>query len=233
MEKLIYVLWRPAELTADQWSTHLRSLVAAALRQAGAHAVQVNVADADVAEAMVRMSTFDQPIEAVVSLWVDTANDRQRAPIDAVLTRPNSSARSAGYLVTESAPVPPPTTAVGARTDGFANFAFLRRPGHLDQAEWLRRWQGQHTEVAVTTQSTFGYVQNVVVRAVTPDAPAFDGIVEELFPAAAMTDFHVFFDTGGSDQELHRRMTTMTTSVANFSGDDAPLDVVPTSRYVL
>ena len=48
-----------------------------------------------------------------------------------------------------------------------------------------------------------------------------------------MTDFHVFFDTGGSDDELHRRMTAMTTSVANFSGDDAPLDVVPTSRYVL
>ncbi len=111
--------------------------------------------------------------------------------------------------------------------------AFLRRPADLDRAEWLARWQGGHTRVAIDTQSTFGYVQNVVVRALTPGAPAFDGIVEELFPAAALTDFHVFFDTGGSDAELGRRMTAMTESVARFSGPDAELDVVPTSRYVL
>jgi hypothetical protein len=54
-----------------------------------------------------------------------------------------------------------------------------------------------------------------------------------LFPTEAMTDFHVFFDTGGGNDELGRRMGAMTASVAHFSGDDAPLDVVPTSRYLL
>ncbi len=64
----------------------------------------------------------------------------------------------------------------------------------------------------------------------TPDAPVVDGIVEELFPAAALTDFHVFFDTGGSDAELGRRMTAMTDSVARFSGPDARSTWSPTSR---
>ncbi len=231
MEKLIYALWRPAAIDSETWSADLRGPVAQQLTAAGAYGVQVNVADQAVATAMVRMSTFDRPIEATLSIWVDTAADLPRAPVDAIVAA--NSERSAGYLVTESMPMRSPETDPGSRTPGFANLAFLRQPAHLDRAEWLERWQGRHTKIAVTTQSTFGYVQNVVVRPVTADAPSIDAIVEELFPAEAMTDFHVFFATGGSNDELSRRMTAMTTSVANFSGEDAPLDVVPTSRYVL
>ncbi len=231
MEKLIYALWRPAAIDSETWSAALRETVSERLIVAGARGIQVNVADDAVASAMVRMSTFDQPIEATISIWVDTAADTPRAEIDATVV--SASERVAGYLVTESVPMGSPPTDAGSRTPGFANLAFLRRPAHLDRAQWLERWQGQHTKIAVTTQSTFGYVQNVVVRPVTAAAPPIDAIVEELFPAEAMTDFHVFFDTGGSNDELNRRMTAMTASVANFSGEDAPLDVVPTSRYVL
>lgn len=227
----MYALWRPSGIELETWSAGLRGATAGDLAAAGAHRIQVNVADGVVAGALVRMSTFHQPIEAVVSIWVDTAADGPREGIDHAL---EAAARHlAGYLVTESVPLVPPPTTPGTRTEGLANLAFLRRPDHLDQAAWLHRWQGQHTQVAVSTQSTFGYVQNVVVRPVTADAPVIDGMVEELFPTEAMTDFHVFFDTGGSDDELHRRMTAMTASVANFSGENAPLDVVPTSRWVL
>lgn len=231
VEKLVYALWRPDRSDPASWSRELRGPVAEALAGAGVRGIQVNVADPAVDAALVRMSTFDQPIEAVVSLWVDRSADVAREPVDTILA--DASARLAGYLVTESVPLAPPATEPGERFDGLANIAFLRRPAHLDQAEWLDRWHGLHTEVALTTQRTFGYVQNVVARPLTADAPAIDGIVEELFPTEAMTDFHVFFDTGGSDAELGRRMAAMTASVAHFSGDDAPLDVVPTSRYVL
>ena len=231
MEKLIYILWRPPAIDSETWSADLRGTMTDRLIAAGALGVQVNVADEAVASAMVRMTTFDQPIEATVSIWVDTAADTPRADIDTALARVGE--RVAGYLVTESMPMGSPLTDAGSRTPGFANVAFLRQPAHLDRAQWLDRWQGHHTPIAVTTQSTFGYVQNVVVRPVTAGAPAIDAVVEELFPAEAMTDFHVFYDTGGSNEELNRRMTAMTASVANFSGDNAPLDVVPTSRYVL
>jgi hypothetical protein len=231
VEKLVYALWRPADAQLAAWCASLHASVPAELSRAGARGVQVNVSDDEVASALVRMSTFERPIEAVVSVWVDTAAGPEASAVSAALAA--VSARSAGYLVTESVPLVPPDVEAGERTAGFANVALLRRPAELDRAEWLARWQGDHTRVAIDTQSTFGYVQNVVVRAVTPDAPAIDGIVEELFPAAALTDFHVFFDTGGSDAELGRRMTAMTDSVARFSGPDAVLDVVPTSRYVL
>ncbi len=231
MEKLVYALWRPAGTTSETWSAQLLGPVAEQLLAAGARGLQVNVDDPPVAGAVVRLHTFAQPIEAVVSVWLDTAADGPRADVDHALT--SAASRMAGYLVTESVPLRPPDLPDGSRTDGLANVAFLRRPDHLDQPTWLHRWQDLHTPVALATQSTFGYVQNVVVRAVTADAPVVHAIVEELFPAAALRDLHVFFDTGGSDEELTRRLDAMNTSVANFSGADAELDVVPSSRHVL
>ena len=231
MEKLVYALWRPEDADLETWCASVRQALPAALRDAGARGVQVNVSDDAVSSALVRLSTFDRPIDAVVSVWVDTAAGAALGAVTACLTP--VSDRLAGYLVTESVPLVPREVPSGERTPGFANVAFLRRPAHLDRDEWLARWQGDHTRVAIETQSTFGYVQNVVVRALTPDAPVVDGIVEELFPADALIDFHVFFGSGGSDAELGRRMTAMTESVARFSGPDPMLDVVPTSRYVL
>ena len=87
-----------------------------------------------------------------------------------------------------------------------------------------------HTPVAIRTQGTFGYVQNVVVRPVTGDAPRVDALVEELFATAAMSDIHAFYGSDGDDAELGRRMTDMMASVARF-GADRDLDLVPTSRY--
>jgi hypothetical protein len=40
-----------------------------------------------------------------------------------------------------------------------------------ERSEWLRRCQDEHTTVAIATQATFGYVQNTVQRALTPEQP--------------------------------------------------------------
>lgn len=229
MEKLVYLLWRPTDVDRATWCRDLRGPLVERLGRARARGVQVNVADADVDGALVRLTTFDEPVEAVVGLWVDTATEVDG--VDAALTE--VAPRRAGYLVTESVPLRHDGPVDGGRTDGFANLALLRRPDHLDAATWRERWQGHHTAVALEIQSTFGYTQNVVVRPVTDDAPAVDGIVEELFPMAALTDLHVFFATNGDDAELGRRLAAMTDSVTAFSGPDAPLDVIPTSRYVV
>jgi hypothetical protein len=107
----------------------------------------------------------------------------------------------------------------------------LRRPVELTVDEWRHNWLVDHTPVAIATQGTFGYVQNVVVRPVTVDAPQIDAMVEELFPSAAMTDMHAFYGSGGDDAELNDRFTRLMTSVARF-GADRDLDLVPSSRYV-
>jgi hypothetical protein len=127
-------------------------------------------------------------------------------------------------------PLPPPATAPGERTDGLANVALLRRPDDLDEDTWRRRWHIDHTPVAIATQSTFGYTQNAVVRALTTGAPTLAAIVEELFPIAATSDLHAFFGAA-DDDDLRDRMERMVASTSAF-GANRDVDTVPTSRYV-
>ena len=136
-----------------------------------------------------------------------------------------------GYAVEERRRLDPPEAWDGSRADALANIAVLRRPADLPREEWLRIWMVDHTPIAVRTQATFGYVQNIVLGPVTPDAPQVDALVEELFPSAGITDMHAFYGSRGDDAELNRRLTELMTSVARF-GADRDLDLVPSSRYL-
>jgi hypothetical protein len=232
MEKVVYALWRPEGDSVEDFAHRIRGPLATALLDLGVRGLQVNVADDAVASAVVRIIELDPQMEAVVSVWLETAMDSARRPIEASLE--DAASKIAGYLVTESTPLRNTTRPAreGERTAGFANLAFLRRPPRLSREEWLDAWQNRHTPLAITTQSTFGYTQNVVVRAVTHDAPPFDGIVEELFPPEAMTDLHAFFDAVGDDEKLNKNMTAIGASTARFGASES-IDVVPTSQYVM
>lgn len=218
--KLIYALWGTGLDTALK-APELHEQ----LRAAGATRLQVNVDDADVAAAMLRITTFDSPVPAVVSVW--TAADTDPDAISAVLA--GVAERSAGWEVEETVRLEPPVVENGFRTTALAQIGFLRIPADLDPADWLQIWQGQHTSVAIDTQDTFGYVQNRVLRTVH-GTERVDAVVEELFHMAAMTDVHAFYGSGGDDAELQRRMTLMVESVMRF-GAHTNLDSVPTSRY--
>ena len=85
-----------------------------------------------------------------------------------------------------------------------------QRPQRLSQQQWLEIWHGSHTQVAIDTQSTFGYRQNVVARPVTYAAPPFDAIIEENFPAAAMSSQQAFYGVD-SDQALKENWLTEAT----------------------
>ncbi|MEU5761107.1 hypothetical protein [Nocardia sp. NPDC047648] len=216
--KTIYALWGVRDLLAAD----------PAPRLTGAAAVQANIADAAVEAAMLRITTFDAPVQAVVSVWWDGTPrpDAAERALSAV------AERVAGWHVEEATPIPPPVTTVRERAPGLSNIAFLRKPDDLSQADWLDRWRNHHTAIAIETQATFGYVQNVVTGPATAGAPDIAGIVEELFPIEALTDPHAFYGSGGDAAELARRIERLMTSVATFGGD-RNLDVVPTSRYRL
>ncbi|MCR6030395.1 hypothetical protein GGQ22_02945 [Nocardioides sp. zg-579] len=198
----------------------------------GAGRLQVNLDDDPVADAM-RIASPDGPVRAVVSVWTgDTATGAVIGAVTDALAGAvaGSGARLAGYEVEQRRPLEPPAVPDGVRADALANVAVLRRPAELDEAEWRHRWLVDHTPVAIATQGTFGYLQNVVVAPVTADAPYVSAIVEELFPMAATTDLHAFYGTGGDDAELRSRMEQMMASVSRF-GADRGLDLAPTSRY--
>jgi hypothetical protein len=196
----------------------------AGLSAAGVRRLQVNLDDADVAPAF-RIATAE-PISAIVSTWSGDGDDP--AAVASALTE--VSGRMAGWRVDEHRRLDPPEVADGARAEALANVALIRRPTELAEEEWLRRWLVEHTPVAIRTQATFGYTQNVVIEPVTPAAPRVSALVEELFPAAAMTDQHAFYGSGGDKAELSRRFGTLMASVARI-GADRDIDVVPSSRY--
>lgn len=213
----------------EQWCTRLRTRVATQLSELDIPGLTVNVRDAVVSDSMMTLTTLDPPVSAVVSIW--TQQYYGAALLTALELLAAECQESAAYLVTESVPMPGPDVAPSARTPGLANVALLRRPPDLDVATWLQRWHVDHTPVAIATQATFGYTQNTVVRALTPDAPPIDAIVEELFPIEAVSDLHAFFGAA-DDADLGDRMGKMAASVARF-GADRNIDTVPTSRYVL
>ena len=226
VEKVILTL-RGAD-AGDAWCARLRAQVAAELLDIGLPGLAINVRDAEVRDSLMTLTTMDPPVVAFVSLWTQQSYGAQVQVATARLQKECDDV--AAYLVTESVPLPPPATVPGQRTTGLANVALLRRPADLDEATWLSRWHIDHTPVAIETQSTFGYTQNAVVRALTPDAPAISVIVEELFPAEAISDLHAFFGAA-DDDDLRDRMERMIASTSVF-GANENVDTVPTSRYV-
>jgi len=226
MEKVIAVLMRAD--SSDDWCARQRGPVAEALLDLGLPGLSVNVRDDAVRHSLMTLTTLDPPVAAVVSLWTQQCYGEQlTAALDLLA---GECDQLAAYLVTESIPLLAPNVEPGSRTTGLANIALLRRPTDMDQADWLSRWQGHHTSVAIETQSIFGYTQNWVVRTLTPGAPGIAGIVEELFPAEAITDLKAFFGAA-DDDDLQHRLSEMIASTSAF-GANENIDTVPTSRYV-
>jgi EthD domain len=225
VEKVMLLL-RDAERD-EEWCVRLRGQVADEILGLGVAGLQINVRDDTVRASLMTLTTLDPPVVAVVSLWTQQSYGKQVT--DAVSLLEKECQSVAAYLVTESVPLPAPTE-LGQRTTGLANIALLRRPANLDEATWLQRWQIDHTPVAIATQATFGYTQNPVVRALTPDAPAIAGIVEELFPLEAIASLHAFFGAA-DDDDLRDRMNRMVASTSAF-GVNENIDTIPTSRYV-
>jgi EthD domain len=226
MEKVIAVLMRAD--SDDDWCARQRGPVADALLGLGLPGLAINVRDSAVRHSLMTLTTMDPPAVAVVSMWTQQCYGEQLTAALALLEA--ECERLAAYLVTESVPLAVPYGEPGTRTTGLANIALLRQPPDLDQSTWLNRWQLNHTPVAIETQATFGYTQNWVVRALTPDAPGIAGIVEELFPDEAVTDLKAFFGAA-DDGDLQHRLGRMVASTSAF-GANENIDTVPTSRYV-
>lgn len=227
MEKVVFVLRQPPDATTDAWAERLRTAAIDKIPAAGVHGLSVCVHDGSVRAANLRLVTLDPPFAAAVSVWVQQSYGPEIREIATVLSR--TSAAVHGYLVTESVPLPSPDNENDTRSTGFTNIALLRRPTDMSFDRWRQQWQGVHTQNALDLQSTIGYEQNLVVRAITPEAPVISAIVFEQFPISALTDPLAWY--GASDQQqLSERVIAMLDSVKAF-GADTNIDTVATSRY--
>lgn len=229
MEKLVYVVWKKDALSVDDFASAMRGPVADALLAAGVEGLSMNLADADTDYATgMRLTKFDPPPRATVSVWVDCADDREA--IEAAINSVGD--RIAGYLVVESVPLrnTTHTAPTGQRVPGTNMVALIERPDRISYEDWLTHWHGHHKRVALETQDTYLYIRNVVVRAVTPDAPDWAGIVEEGFPTDAVTDPMLWYKADGSKEKLEENFGRMMESVAAFLDADR-VESHPMSEY--
>jgi hypothetical protein len=231
MEKVLYVVWKHEGDSEKVFRQKLLEKVSPQLIDLGARRLRIGVVDEDVAPAAsLRMETSKPSITGLVSIWVDTST--RRLPFEEVLQ--GAVARLAGYLVTESEPIvnTKHVVADGQRTPGLYQVVLLRKPPRLSHEQWLEIWLGSHTQVAIDTQSTFGYRQNVIVRPLTYTAPPYDAIIEEYFPAEAMTDPMVFYNAVGDEAKRKRHEKAMFDSVTRFIDFDK-IDRIPMSEYTM
>ena len=237
MEKLVYLLWADPGQDGDSVRD---ALLAAAprLEAAGALGIGVNVQDSD--------ARFAPPVPppegealpvAEVSLWLD-CHDR-RGQCEDVLAE--ICARRAAYLVSEAlyrdyggnAHAPPRDWPDGERSPGVLVLTLLERPERLGKEEWLAHWHGVQSPVSEAIQPRTRYVRNEVVRALDPDAPAWEGIVEECWASAeTVTDPLLFYLADGSEERMREHVQQMMASVTAFL--DLPrIRCVPMSEYLV
>ena len=234
MEKVIYALWaRDGEGREELTRRLQREVAPKLLERPEVRGLRLNLQDEAVAPAeSLRQVATNPQMDAVVQVWLDSANDRFREPIDAILR--DSAGRIGAWLVVESTiirntahPAVP-----GERTQGWSQFVFLVRPERLTHEQWRYNWQVLHTPVAIDTQSNFEYVQHPVVRPLIEGPHPYAAMVEECFPAEAMTNSPAFFDAVGDAAKFEANTRAMAESCARFI-DDGGVDVLLTSQYEL
>ena len=231
MEKLVYVVWKPPAHSDERFAKTLSEQVAPQLAALGARGLTLHLVDAEATSVQrARITRLESPVAGLVSFWLDAAD--QRAPLETALAE--ATARLAGYLVVESVPLRNTTRRVplGQRTPGIVMVALIERPERMPWEAWIAHWHGPHREVALETQCTFSYVRNVVVRALTPGAPPWAGIVEEGFPAEAVTDPMRWYAAEGSPAKLERNLKRMVESCRKFLDLDR-VESHPMSEYRL
>jgi hypothetical protein len=233
MEKLIYPIWKADGITGDALrDTLLEKCCPALVPLPNVRALRFSVVDSAVETAAGKRMENCQPLpDGVISVWVNNAGER--AAIDELLAP--YVARFTIYQVVEAEPIVntlhPPD--LGQRGYGFCQLVFLQRPDRLSESQWLSIWQGSHTQVAIDTQSTFAYRQNVIARSLQDQAPVFHAMIEENFPPEAMQSDHAFYGVGANDDEgLKANLGAMLESCSRFIDFDK-IDVIPMSEYVV
>jgi hypothetical protein len=229
MEKVICALW--ADGARDAFNARLLAELPVAMRAAGASGIRINIRDEAVEPGAKMVQTWQQPQQdAVVQYWLPSAHIMFRQKVDSAIAR--CCNRFAAWLVAESTIMSNQTQpkVAGKRANGWSQASFIRFRKDISHAEAVAFWQSHHTQIAIETQSNFEYVQNVIIRPLTDNAPAYDAFVEECFPIEALTNAFAFFDALGDKQKFAENLKAMMDSCGQFIAD-GEIDIIPTSQY--
>src|SRR5512136_956440 len=237
MDKLIYILWGPAGQDKKQRQQVLLQEVAPRLLASGAAKLTMYIVDQDSDFKSAAPFHPGERMCADVSLWLDSLE--RRAPCEEIIKA--AGFRLAGFLVDEviyteyggNRHSGPRNWPDGQRSPGIVAVTLMERPKRLSREEWIRRWHGRVSPVSEVMQPRTRYIRNVVTRAVTPDAPPYEGIVEEAWPSAGhTTNYFLFYGAGKNPFKLVWNMLVMLRTVTSFL-DLNRIRTTMTSEYIL
>jgi hypothetical protein len=221
MVKLIYVLWAPEGQSKKNIKDLLLNEVQQKLYDAGVQKLTMYIDDEYSTVRSPAPKLYRGPaISAEISLWIDDAEKHQE--LEKILAP--YSFRIAGYLVDESIYTEyggnrhfrERDWPDGERSPVVMAVTLMERPHRLSHEEWIRRWHGTQSPVSEAMQPRARYIRNVVLQALTPDAPPFEGIVEEAWPSARHITNPFLFYGASNIFQLARNMYRMFRSVSAF-----------------
>lgn len=229
MQKLMICLKKPDTVEMSVWSGSLQRLLDTNLERF--FACSYAITDADVSPAkLLELINTSHPKDAVLSIWVDNAYE-----LGNFFEQLSEIGRHQTYGVMESAALPHQPEP--GRVVGMCQVALLKKPKAQSRLDWLEAWLGHHTTVAINTQSSFAYRQNVIAvpllqKHKEPPWPLMDAIVEENFPTQAMTSREVFFAAENDPVKFERHQREMIESCVKFI-DFECFDCMPMSQYIV
>jgi hypothetical protein len=238
MEKLMYLTWLGEESTRSDVSEVMLGRVGEQLLALDPVALTIDVWDPDSdIPAPVPTPEGEAPLHGLVSLWVDTIEQRER--FERVLEA--AAVRLAGYSVVESLYrdyggnqwAAPRSWPDGVRSPGVLTVALLQQ--HPDQSfdEWITRWHTRISPITEAIQPRTRYVRNAVFRAITDGAPPVAGIVEEAWPSLQhVTDPMLFYCADGDPERMNAHVTQMIDEINAFV-DLSTLRSVTMSEWIL
>ena len=221
MEKVMYLVWLDREAT--------RAEVADALASTGNDLLDLNPVrlsldlwdtHSDI-PAPVPTPEGETPLHALVSVWVDSIEQRQ--PFEEALGR--VATNLAGYSVVESlyrdygdSPwAARRDWADGERSPGVLTVALLQQHPAQTFDEWITRWHTRISPITEAIQPRCRYVRNAVFRSLTRGAPPVRGIVEEAWPSLEhVTDPMLFFCAEGDPARMNANITQMIDEISAF-----------------
>ncbi len=189
----MYVLWRPAGESMDDFQVRLFENIAPALLSSGPQHLVVMFAKPEIES----ISIIEVPRDdgALVSALISATVENETEAIALADIINPEVAFVAGYEVTKAVPLDyDKDWADGTPSPGIQSVTFLRQRVGMEYEDFKDYWFCSHTPFALDIHPLWRYERNVVEKAITQDAPDYDGIVElHLIQENDLTDLDRFF----------------------------------------
>jgi hypothetical protein len=222
MEKLMYLVWLDPETTRQEVGGVLLKKAAPALLELEPRGLSMDLWDegSDI-RAPVPLPAGEAQMHGVVSVWVDTVEDR--GSVEAVLS--GVAERFCGFSVVESLYRDYGDSrwsterdwADGVRSPGVLTVALLQQHPGQTFDEWMTRWHSRISPITEAIQPRCRYVRNAVFRSLSDGAPPLRGIVEEAWPSLEdVTDPMRFFCAEGDPARMQANITQMIEEISAF-----------------